>query len=129
MNSKFNTNNDEAYILSIAEGMNADILGRGYMKLVRVFIKKIGRDYIEGFTMERYGYAINRGVYPKMILTKQKKKKGILVPFRDNEHVAVVCKHKISDLLTLEEAKLKMIEHIVTNFGDSEICYGGCDRY
>lgn len=128
MNSKFNINS-EAYILSTTEGMNADILGRGYMKLVKVFIKKIGREYIEGFILERYGSVISRGANPNIILTKPRKRKGVIIPFRDGEHVAVACKHKIYDLLTLEEAKLKMIEHIMTDFGDNEICHGGCDRY
>jgi hypothetical protein len=96
------------------------------MKLIEVHVKKSGTRYVEGFYFERYSNVVNFPGLANAIITKKKKKKGVEIPFEPHDTVAIGRQFRVEDLCTFDEAKLKMIEYIANNFGDTMICDGSC---
>lgn len=126
-NPKF-TVRDTAYILQFYSLVpRTDILYKVNIKLLEVIITNIDNKGIHGFHFERYGHIMEN--YPHMeskIHTKKNKKKGKEIPWGKNDTVALMNTYHGRDLLTLEEAKMKMIQYIANDFNDEESVCIGC---
>jgi hypothetical protein len=103
-----------------------DILYKVNMKLIEVIITSIDKKGIHGFHFERYGHIME--FYPHIesrIHTKKNKVKGKEVPWKENDFVAIMNTYDSNTLLTLEEAKMQMIQYIANDFHtEDEICIG-----
>lgn len=81
-------------------------------------ITKVGREYAEGFIIERFGNLSNNGKGHN-ILTKKKKKKGVEIDFLPHDNVSIGMKKKMHDqIFTFEDAKLQLITYIANDFSD-----------
>jgi hypothetical protein len=81
-------------------------------------ITKVGRDYAEGFVLDRFGNLPNNGLGHN-IITKKKKKKGVEQPFQPHETVAIGLRMRMNDqIFTFEKAKLELIKYIANDFTD-----------
>ena len=100
------------------------------IQLLEIIITAIDKKGIHGFHFERYGNIMK--YYPHMeskIHTKKNKYKGKEVPWKEDDTVALMNTYDGTQLLTLDEAKLKMISYIANDFNtDDEVCIG-CTHY
>jgi hypothetical protein len=126
-NPKF-TSRDNAYILQFYSLVpRNDILYKVNIKLIEIIITSVDKKGVHGFHFERYGYIME--YYPHMeskIHTKKNKYKGKEIPWKENDTVAIMNTYAVRDLLTLDEAKMRMIQFIANDFNDEESVCIGC---
>lgn len=83
-------------------------------------ITKVGREYVDGFVIERFGDLSGNGIGHN-IITKKKKKKGVEIPFQPHDSVAIGKRLRINhDVFTFEQGKLELIKYIANDFSDPE---------
>ena len=121
-NSKFKIG-DKGYVVDFYEMPHKyNILAIANIKLIEVTITKVGRDYVEGTNILRYGHVMEHYQHlESRITTKKKRKAGKEIPFSQDDFVAFTSHYK--ELLTYDEAKLKMIQYISNDF-NYEVCIG-----
>lgn len=114
---------EEAYIVSFNEILHPYIK-EANISLVKVRVIENLRDrYVNVEQTLKYGF-VKESFHPRVkITTKQKKKKGILVPFDKEEYVNIEWRYSESVLLTREESKMKMIQYIANDFNE-DVCIG-----
>lgn len=119
MNFKFKVKENAYWLLKTEGAYSSNMLAEGYLKLVKIYITKVGHKNLEGWYMHKYGDVLKYPGMEKNIITKKKKKNGKEVPFLEYEYVAIKKIFSIDSVYTFEEAKLKMIEYIATDFGNN----------
>lgn len=120
-----------AYTLNFYNlAQKTDVHYKANIQLVEIIITAIDKKGIHGFHFERYGHIME--YYPHMesnIYTKKNKYKGKEIPWKENDTVALTKVYNPNQLLTFEEAKLKMIAYIANDFNtEDEVCIG-CTHY
>ena len=120
-NSKFRVKG-YAYLLQLNDNYNRDELSKANIRLTEIHITNIKGRLVEGFQFMRYGYLLD--FFPLLkrdIISKPKRRKGKPIEFDRMEFVSVKKRYDASQLCTLEEAKIKMIQFIANDFCN-DIC-------
>lgn len=114
---------ETAYLLQLHENtFSPGIRAHAMLKLIPVVIVSAKGRALSGFHFENYGHFIDTNPHAeKRIYTKKNKVKGKEVDWKRTDTIAVLHEYHESSLLTLEEAKLKMITYIANDFND-DVC-------